>query len=261
MLHPPAFFVLRVAGASPARTAAQRRTRPFFILRDPRRPAAFGDQQFKARGAAMQVVTFGTQSAVRSTCDAARRFTHWQVAAWCCLGYLLVLAAWSAPSPHIGSAPPEPEQEVKAAFLYKFLGYVEWPAAALGSESAPIVIGVLGDDEVADELRGIVANRRIGAHPLEVRRVTASTALDGVHALFIGGGATAALARLAPEAQQRSVLLVTDFDGALEDGSVINLVIVDNRVRFEVSLEAAERSRLKLSSRMLAVAMWVRPPR
>jgi hypothetical protein len=55
------------------------------------------------------------------------------------------------------------------------------------------------------------------------------------------------------------VLLVTDFDGALDHGSVINLVIVENRMRFEVSLEAAERSALKLSSRMLAVALWVRP--
>jgi hypothetical protein len=57
------------------------------------------------------------------------------------------------------------------------------------------------------------------------------------------------------------VLLVSDVDGGLEEGSVINLVVVDNRVRFEVSLEAAERSQLKLSSRMLAVAMWVRPAR
>jgi hypothetical protein len=84
-------------------------------------------------------------------------------------------------------------------------------------------------------------------------------ALDGVQVLFVGQGERAMLSRLVPAAQQRSVLLVTDFDGALDHGSVINLVIVENRMRFEVSLEAAERSALKLSSRMLAVALWVRP--
>lgn len=208
----------------------------------------------------MHVVTLEAGPAVRGTCD-ARRARHWQLATWCLVGYLLVLVAWSAPSPHIDEPPAQPEQEVKAAFLYRFLDYVEWPAAALGSASAPIVIGVLGHDDVADELRRIVANRRVGRHPVEVRRVTAETALDGVQALFIGGDAIEVLARLAPDAHRRSILLVTDSDGALGDGSVINLVVVDNRIRFEVSLEAAERSRLKLSSRMLAVAMWVRPPR
>ena len=153
------------------------------------------------------------------------------------------------------------EQQVKAAFLYKFLSYVEWPAGAIGAASTPIVIGVLDADDIADELRTVVAKRRIGQHPLEVRRADESNALDGVNALFVGAGGADALSRLAPKAHEKSVLLVSDFASGLAAGSVINLVVVDNRVRFEVSLEAAERSDLKLSSRMLAVAMWVHPTR
>jgi len=60
-------------------------------------------------------------------------------------------------------------------------------------------------------------------------------------------------------AQRRGVLLVTDYEGALDDGSAINLVVIENRVRFEVSLDATEKSGLKLSSRMLSLALWVRP--
>lgn len=209
----------------------------------------------------MHVVTFAAPPAVRSSYD-PRRANRTQIATWSVVAYvLLVLAAWSAPSPEIADAPPQPEHGIKAAFLYKFLGYVEWPAGALNGATAPIVIGVLGADDVADELRTIVARRRIAQHPIEVRRVGEADALDGVNVLFIGRDGSAALRRLAPAAQGRSILVVSDSDRGLEEGSVINLVVVDNRVRFEVSLEAAERSELKLSSRMLAVAMWVRPPR
>jgi hypothetical protein len=209
----------------------------------------------------MHVVTFAPEPAVRGSYG-ARRANRAQIATWSVVAYLLlVLAAWSAPSPEIGDAPPQPEHGIKAAFLYKFLGYVEWPAGALNNATAPIVIGVLGADDIADELHTIVARRRIAQHPIEVRRVAEADALDGVNVLFIGRDGRSALPRLAPAAQRGSVLLVSDFDRGLEEGSVINLVVVDNRVRFEVSLEAAERSELKLSSRMLAVAMWVRPPR
>jgi len=72
---------------------------------------------------------------------------------------------------------------------------------------------------------------------------------------------TAPNRRLASAAQARSALVVTDFADALARGSVINFVVVDDRVRFEVSLDAAERSRLKLSSRMLSVALKVLPAR
>ena len=206
----------------------------------------------------MHVVTFGSEPQVRRVSD-ARRAAYWRVGAWCVLGYLLVLAAWSAPSRDLDDSPARPEHGIKAAFLYKFLGYVEWPPGVLGPSTAPIGIGVLGNDAIANELRTMVAKRRVGQHPIEVRAVAEASALDGVRLLFIGSGEIAALARLASDAHRRSVLLVTDFDRALEDGSVINLVVVDNRVRFEVSLAAAERSGLKLSSRMLGVALWVRP--
>jgi uncharacterized protein DUF4154 len=174
----------------------------------------------------------------------------------CLLGYLLAIGAWSAPSPHGDDAAPG-ATSIKAAFVYRFLGFVEWPARALQSAHAPIVIGVLGADALARELEEVVANRRVDERAIEVRRVDAAHALDGVNVLFVGEHAADALPALAEPAARASVLIVSDFAGALDRGSVINLLVVDNRVRFEVSLDAASRSALRLSSRLLGVAYRV----
>ena len=191
--------------------------------------------------------------------DAPGGRTPWWPLIACVFGYLLVLAAWSAPGRVADDATAQPEQSIKSAFLYKFLAYVEWRAGTFAGPSAPIVIGVLGANDVATELAAMAGGRKAGERPIEVRRVQLSDALDGVHMLFVGRDQSARVAELAPAAQRRGVLLVTDYDGALDDGSAINLVVIDNRVRFEVSLDATEKSGLKLSSRMLSVALWVRP--
>jgi hypothetical protein len=206
----------------------------------------------------MDAVTFRGNVASRRI-HAGRR-ASWRIFALCWLGYLLVLAAWSAPTTGGDEVQPQPEQGIKAAFIYKFLGYVEWRPGTFARPASPIVIGVLGADGIADALHALVGGRRVGERPIDVRRVQPANALDGVHVLFIGRAESSRLAQLAPAAQRRGVLLVTDHEGALDDGSAINLLVIENRVRFEVSLDATERSGLKLSSRLLAVALWVRPP-
>jgi len=156
------------------------------------------------------------------------------------------------------SASTVTERGIKAAFVYKFLGYVEWPPAAFPQPDAPIVVGVVGADDIAAELADAVRGRTVGTRPVEVRRLRPADPLTGLHALFIGASERARIAALARPALARGTLVITETDDALDQGSVINLVLVDGRVRFEVSLEAAERAGLRLSSRMLAVAHLVR---
>jgi len=153
------------------------------------------------------------------------------------------------------------EEDVKAAFLYKFPAYVDWRPGAFAQPSSPIVIGVAGDDAIAEALRVLVAERKAGERPVEIRPLEPGALPRGIHLLFVGRAASAQVPRLAPIAARRGVLLVTDYEGALDEGSAINLLVIDHRVRFEVSLDATERAGLKLSSRMLAVALWVRPAR
>jgi hypothetical protein len=156
------------------------------------------------------------------------------------------------------SAAAQQEHEVKAAFLYKFLSFVEWPAQSFARADAPLVVGVLGADEVHFSLQEIVPGRSAQGRPLEVRKLKEGERPAGVHLLFVGRAAGAALPRLAG---QPGLLLVSEVDGALEQGAMINFLRVEGRVRFEVAPEAAERRGLRISSRMLAVAQHVKPGR
>lgn len=149
----------------------------------------------------------------------------------------------------------EPERSVKAAFLLKFGGYVEFAGGGPGA-GEPLVIGVFGADDVAGELTRLAAGGG-GARPVVVRTLRPGDTLAGVHVLFIGGGESDRAERLLRAATRQGALGVTEFDGGLREGSVINFRVVDQRVRFEVSLAAADQANLRLSSRLLSVAYLV----
>lgn len=148
------------------------------------------------------------------------------------------------------------EAAVKAAFLYKFAGYVEWPGTAFAAPDAPLVIATLAADEVAGELEAAVATRQVNGRRVIVRRLREGESPQGAHILFIGRREANQRAALRA-AQQHAVLTVTET--SLEAGGAINFVLADDRVTFEVSLEAAERAGHRISSRMLAVARRVVP--
>jgi len=171
--------------------------------------------------------------------------------AFLAFGVALVLApAW-------GQDPSVTEESVKAAYLYKFPGFVEWPAPALERPDEPVLVGVIGGNDVFSEL-SLISQTRKGGRPVVVRRVFDSSAFAGLHMLFIGARERARAPELIRAAQQQGVLTVTEWEGALRLGSVINFVTsADGRVRFEISLEPAEKSKLRLSSRLLAVAQQV----
>jgi hypothetical protein len=164
------------------------------------------------------------------------------------LGLLASCAALAQPQEH----------EVKAAFLFKFLSFIEWPAQSFARASAPLVIGVLGADDVHFALQEIVPGRTAQGRPLEVRKLKEGERTAGVHLLFVGRAAAAILPKLPA---QPGLLVVSEADGALEQGAMINFLRVDGRVRFEVAPDAAERRGLRISSRMLAVAQHVKPGR
>lgn len=166
---------------------------------------------------------------------------------------LAALALLSAALACAGADQPT-DARVKAAFLFKFCGYIDWKGA--GDKSKPLVIGVMGNDDVAAELAAIVPGRSVDGRPVAARRLKPSDSLDGVGMLFIGAG-TDAPARVADRAEKKGVLVVSEGEDGLLTGSAINFVIADDRVGFEVSLPAAERSGHDISARLLAVARRV----
>lgn len=147
------------------------------------------------------------------------------------------------------------EQQVKAAYLYKFGGYVEWPEEAFDSTDSPVVIAVAGDAGLAEEIGRVVGKRTLIGRPVIVREVRPGDDIGRTHILFV---ARSQLSRMSQAlAQPQPVLVVTDAANGLEQGSIINFVMAENRVRFEVSLEAAKRNSLKIAAPLLTVAMRV----
>jgi hypothetical protein len=145
-------------------------------------------------------------------------------------------------------------EAVKAAYLFRFAQYVEWPAFPA---DASFVIAVSGADDVAVHLERLLPGMSVHGRRAVVRRVTRAQELDGVHILYIGANAFARTRTLRERAAERPILIVTDNDRGLDGGGVINFIEVDRNLKFEISLIAADRSGLKINSALLAVAARV----
>lgn len=165
------------------------------------------------------------------------------------------LAGWSAGAAEDATSL---EQRVKAAFLYQFASYVEWPAQSFAQPDTPVTIAVMGAEPLAAELKQLAAGRTVGGRKVEVRQARPGEPLAGIHILFVGGAENARLAQIVQTAKPRPMLIVTEAEGALKQGSMINFIIVERRVRFEVALDSVEKNGLRLSSRLLAVAQQVK---
>jgi hypothetical protein len=166
---------------------------------------------------------------------------------------LPLLAGLGMPVHAVGvDTAPALERRVKAAFLYKFLGYADFPAGSFADASTPVSIGVVGADDMAAELTRSAAGRLVTGRMITVRALREQDLAQPLHVLFVAGQDDARAARLLRAANAQ--LTVTECDGGLRSGSVINFTIIDDRVRFDVSLDAAEKKNVKLSSRLLTVA-------
>jgi hypothetical protein len=158
----------------------------------------------------------------------------------------------------LGGSPARTEtfsvDAVKAAFLYRFASYVEWPA---DSPAAPFVIAVVGADDVAGQLEQLLPRMKVHGRAVELRRVSRAADLDGVHILYVGPDLLARTRSLRAAAVERPILIVTDDARGLDAGAIINFIEANRNVRFEISLIAADRARLKIDSALLSVAARV----
>lgn len=152
------------------------------------------------------------------------------------------------------SAPPAGEYQVKAAYLFNFGQFVEWPAAAWDSPTAPFVIGIVGTDPFGSVLDEVVRGESIDGHKLVVRRFKSVEDVAACNILFIARSEAANLERTARALRGRSVLTVTDSPGAENRGAIIALVTENNRIRMRINLAEARANNLVISSKLLRPA-------
>ena len=146
------------------------------------------------------------------------------------------------------------ELQIKAAYLYKFAGFTEWPDGSFTQSDSALLIGVAGNDALAGQLDQIVAGRSVNGHPLAVRRLKRGEPPSGLHILFIGALDASGAADLLAQARTLPVLTVTDSAEGLGQGAMIAFLMAQERLRFDVALKAVNQARLRISARMLAVA-------
>jgi hypothetical protein len=149
------------------------------------------------------------------------------------------------------------EHQLKAAFLYKFAAYIEWPAVAFAQAEDPLMIGVVGSEEMAAELTKLNNGIRVNNRAVHVKSLSTADNINDLHILFISHRAVDNLPALLNQVRDKPVLAVTESPGALDAGSIINFIPVDSYIRFEISVTSAEASGIKISARLLDVAQRI----
>lgn len=146
------------------------------------------------------------------------------------------------------------EYQVKAAFLFNFAKFVEWPADAFPNADAPLQICVLGQDPFGRDFEQVIEDKAVDGHRLEVAHPEGVPQARACQILFIAFSEKQKVRDILQGLAGVSVLTVGDTPGFAKMGGIINFVLDENRVRFEINPKAAERAHLKLSARLLTVA-------
>jgi hypothetical protein len=179
------------------------------------------------------------------------------------LAALLLAATGPAPA---ADHPPPPERvgpgafgqyQVKAAFLFNFMKFVEWPPGAVPKDTTPWSLCVLGHDPFHGALEETVRGRTAGGRACDIRRITSATDLPGCHLLFASLYEDDAIGEVLARAAARPILTVGETDRFEHAGGMIRFVVEGDRVRFVVNAGASRRAGLKISSKLLSLARSV----
>jgi len=173
----------------------------------------------------------------------------------CWLSGLLLLCC---PSTRSAEEVSLSEYEVKAALLFKFVRYSDWPATAFQGANSPYVIGVAGRDPFSKELEKVFEGKTVKGRSFLIRRVGNEQEMRGCHLLFVSSSERRRLRDLLLKIDGAPVLTVGESPDFLEQGGAINFLIKDESVRFDINLEPARSARLKLDANLLKVAASVR---
>lgn len=165
----------------------------------------------------------------------------------------LMVPAFPAPA----QTPDSNEYRLKLAFLYNFAQFVQWPEDSFRDSTAPLVICVAGENPFQGDIEASLQGRTVRGHPLQLRGLRLDDDPRNCQMVFVRAGERKDLAKILASSKGSNVLTVGEARGFAESGGIINLTREANKLRFEVNINAAAQSRLKLSSKLLALARIV----
>jgi hypothetical protein len=152
------------------------------------------------------------------------------------------------------------EYQIKAAFLYNFAKFIEWPASTFRNPKQPIGICVFGRDPFGPALEEALYGKSIGSRSVFLARAHQIPELAGCQVVFISAQESSHVTEILHSLRGHSTLLVGESEGFASSGGAIQFVLDQKRVRFAINPDAANRAGLKISSKLLALATIVRDP-
>src|SRR5271157_166119 len=176
------------------------------------------------------------------------------VSLWPIVCYVLISAPPQAPA----QGDDQGEYRVKLAFLYNFAQFVQWPADTFRDSGAPLTICVAGDNPFQGEIEQSLRGRTVEGHPIEVRKLNADEDPHACQMIFVRATEMKATPKILASSKGSSTLTVGEAKGFAERGGIINLTREENKLRFEVNINAAAQTRLKISSKLLTLARIVK---
>ena len=155
-----------------------------------------------------------------------------------------------------GQEPKPGEYQVKAAYLYHFAKFVDWPSDSFKDDQSPVYLTILGVNPFGPALDSI-KDKTVKGRKLIIKQCPSIDLLGGCHILFISPSEKANLKQILNALKNSSVLTVSETERFTQQGGMINFITQDNRIQFEINPVAAQRSRLKISSQLLKLARIV----
>ena len=179
---------------------------------------------------------------------------------WFFIGLLVALGfavstcgAGTPDGPASGSAAAK-EYQVKAAFVYNFTKFIEWPPRSFSGANDPIVIGVLGGGVFGTEIEQVVMNRTVNGRGIVVKSVVSAAQAQSVDVLFVSEAQDYSFGEITPAIERSPILTIGESRAFADRGGIINFVLENDKVRFEINMEAAERTGLKVSAQLQKLA-------
>jgi hypothetical protein len=179
---------------------------------------------------------------------------HFIRANWIALGIGLLLPIVGPPP---AAAQAISETQVKAAYLYNFAKFVNWPDGTFATAQDSIRLCVLRDESFQGQLDQIVKGKNIAGHPVLVIGIQSGQQARRCHELFIGSAQDQDTGQILESLKVAGVLTIGEGRGFMEAGGIIGFIMQGNHVRFQVNQKAANQARLRLSSQLLSVAQAV----
>lgn len=146
------------------------------------------------------------------------------------------------------------EYLIKAGYIYNFAKLVEWPATTFAQPDSPIVIGIVGNDPFGPVIDKVLEGKKVNGHPFLIKRLKTTADVKECHILFVGSSLGPHVSDTIRLTRGTPVLTISEIPGFADRGGIINLTLEQNKVRFEVNVEAAKEADLNISSRLLVLA-------